>query len=202
MESSVTQEQYAMKMGNNPSHFKEDKPGMAGFKIIEVNGNKIPVWSDHPVENLTWFEAKAYAGALSKDDPEYNYCLPTEAQLEVAFRGGSNSAYVSGNDVVTLGNYVWYKRNAGGQTHPVKSKLANAYGIYRSICEWAGDRYDENYYGSEGLNPTGPTSGVARVIRGCGFNQDAEYCRSAYRGSCVPDHHERDLGFRLVRTKK
>ena len=92
MESSVTQEQYAMKMGKNPSYFKEDdKPGRASFKIIEVNGNKIPVWSDHPVENVTWFEAKAYAEVLSKDDPRYNYLLPTEAQLEVAFRGGSNS---------------------------------------------------------------------------------------------------------------
>jgi formylglycine-generating enzyme required for sulfatase activity len=52
--------------------------------------------TDFPVENVTWHQAKAYADARSLDDPNYNYRLPTEAELEVAFRGGTKTAYVSG----------------------------------------------------------------------------------------------------------
>jgi|GEM_PF-857157 len=203
MKAPVTQEQYAMKMGKNPSVFKEDKPGAASFKIIEVNGNRIPVWSDHPVENVTWFQAEEYAKALSKDDPKYNYHLPTEAQLEVAFRGGTKTTYVSGNDESRLGDYVWYQKNANGQTHPVKSKLANAYGIHRgSVYEWTADWYDQSYSGSVGLDPKGPISGSRRVVRGGGFCSIARNCRSAYRDDASSGCHDGILGFRLVRTKK
>jgi formylglycine-generating enzyme required for sulfatase activity len=202
MEAAVTQEHYVRKMGHNPSFFKEDKPGVASFKIIEVNGKKIPVWGDHPVENVTWYEAKAYADALSQGDHNYNYRLPTEAELEVAFRGGTKTAYVSGNDESGLIDYVWYG-NPTGQTQPVKSKLANSYRIHRSsVYEWTGDWYSQDYSRSVGLDPAGPTSGSDRVVRGGGFCYNAQYCRSASRNCLSPDSHDGNLGFRLVRTKK
>jgi len=70
MEAVVTQEQYAQKWRESVVfHEKELEP--KSFKIIEVNGEKIPVLSDFPVENVTWHQAKAYADALSKVDPEY-----------------------------------------------------------------------------------------------------------------------------------
>ena len=102
-----------------------------------------------------------------------------------------------------LGDYVWYKKNANGQTHPVKSKPANTYGIYRgSVWEWVGDWYDRDYAGSVGLDPTGPALGWRGVIRGGGFGSDIRSCRLAYRGITELDRHSNALGFRLVRTKK
>jgi len=184
METVVTQDQYAKKMGKNPSFNQTGQ-------------------TDLPVENITWLQAEAYAKALSKDDPKYNYHLVSEAQLEVAFRGGTKTAYVSGDDESGLGDYVWYDKNAEGQTHSVKSKLANGYGIHRgSVREWTGDWYDKNYIGSEGLDPKGPTSGSYRVIRGGGFYADAWLCRSACRYYRSPGDYDSGFGFRLVRTKK
>ena len=184
MEAAVAQEQYAKKMGKNPS--------------IPQNGQ-----TDLPVENITWAEAEAYAKSLSKDDPKFNYHLVSEAQLEVVFRGGTKTAYVSGHDASRLRDYVWHDKNAGGQTRPVKSKLANSYGIYRgSVWEWTGDWYDKDYIGSEGLDPKGPTSGSYRVVRGGSFCSDARRCRSACRDGVSPGCRDGRLGFRLVRTKK
>jgi len=204
MKDVVTQEQYALKMGRNPSYFQQEKFGPQSFKIIEANGEKISVLSDFPVENVYWFEAKAYADALSKDDPKYNYRLPTEAELEVAFRGGTKTAYVSGDEKSEFGNYVHYRQNSNKQTHPVKSKWANGMGVSRGggVWEWTGDRWVADYVEFLGLDPTGPKSGSDRVIRGGSWNSDAVSCRSEYRGSLAPELRGGCLGFRLVRTKK
>ena len=136
------------------------------------------------MEKVSWDDAKKFAELLNKHDSKYKYSLPTEAQLEVAFRGGTNTAYVTGrDDEKGLGDYVWYDANSGNQTHPVKSiKFANKFGIYRSsVWEWAQDWYDKDYAGSTGLDPQGPTSGSYRVIRGGGWCNGASYCRSAFR---------------------
>jgi formylglycine-generating enzyme len=182
MEAAVRQEDYEKVMGKNPSHSK--------------NG-------DYPVENVTWFDANAFAQKKSQNDPKWNYHLPTEAELEVAFRGGTKTAYVCGDDEQGLEKFVWYSKNSNAQTWPVKSKFDNDYGIWRSsVWEWTGDWYDAAYKGSAGLDPTGPTSGSNRAVRGGGWHSHARYCRSAYRGGIEPQGLGCNLGFRLVRTKK
>jgi len=202
MDAAVTQESYARIMGENPSEFKDPKYCPLSFKEIEVKGNKIAVCADHPVENLSWDDANEFANRLSELDPKYKYTLPTEAQLEVAFRGGTNTAYVTGrNDEAGVGDYVWYNGNSGNQTRPVKSTQKNAFGIYRSsVWEWAQDWYEESYASSTGLGPQGPTWGVYRVIRGGGWGSGASCCRSAFRNSSSPVIRYARLGFRLVRT--
>lgn len=107
-EAGVTQERYARVTGTNPSTFKNPKYCPESFKIIMENQKKIPVCSDYPVENVNWNDANRYANLESKIDPEFIYCLPTEAQLEVAFRGGTNTAYVSGNDYAGIIDYIWF----------------------------------------------------------------------------------------------
>jgi formylglycine-generating enzyme required for sulfatase activity len=203
MEAAVTQESYARLMGYNPC-YKVQNDCHQSFKEIIVKGVKIPVCADHPVETVSWVDAKKFAELLSKQDGKYTYNLPTEAQLEVAFRGGTKTAYVSGRDDETgLGDYVWYSANSGSQTHPVKSKLANKFGIYRSgVWEWAQDLYNDDYAGSTGLDPQGPTSSfIGRVFRGGGYNTDAQSCRSAVRGGLNEGHGLYGLGFRLVRCR-
>ena len=133
-------------MGTNPSEFKEKKYCPDSFKMINVNGNSISVCADHPVETVNWKDAVRFAERMSENDWRYKYSLPTEAQLEVAFRGGTTTAYVTGEDDDTnLGDYVWYRDNSNSQTHPVESKLPNIFGIYRSsVWEWAHDWFSEN----------------------------------------------------------
>jgi formylglycine-generating enzyme required for sulfatase activity len=201
-ETAVTQESYVLITGTNPSYFKEQKYCPESFKEIEVNKMKIPACSDHPVETVSWDEAKQYVKRLSDQDSKFTYSLPTEAQLEVAFRGGSTTAHVSG-DGLTLGDYVWYSANSGGQTHSVKSRVPNAYGIYRSsVLEWVSDWYSESYQGGLGIDPTGAFWGPLRVARGGGWDSKPKHCRSAYRCSLSPGKKWDSLGFRLTRKPR
>ena len=160
--------------------------------------------ADHPVEQVSHKDAVKFAERMSERDPGHSYSLASEAQLEVVFRGGTTTAYVSGNDEACLGEYFWYNANSKNQTHPVRSKRANAFGIFRSsVYEWTNDRYDANYAGSAGLDPQGPIAGSDRVCRGSSWTAFAWDCRSAFRNK----HYVRafstgDLGFRLVRTKR
>jgi formylglycine-generating enzyme required for sulfatase activity len=203
MDAAVTQEIYAKVMGANPSNFKEQRYCPQSFKEIEVKGVRVPVCADHPVEMVSWDDANEFIRHLNARATNYKYALPTEAQIEVGFRGGTSTAYVTGrNDDIGLGNYVWYNGNSRSQTHPVKSKLANKFGIYRcGVQEWAQDWYEESYSSSTGLDPQGPTSGVYRVIRGGGWvSCFRNYFRSAARSGSPPGYRHFGIGFRLVRT--
>lgn len=201
MEAAVTQENYAQVMGENPSRTNRKKYCENTFKEITVKDKKIEVCPDLPVDYVSYEDAQKFALAMNKIDPTHKYSLPTEAQLEVAFRGGTTTAYVSGDDDKKLGDYVWYNKNSNYQTQPVSGKLPNAFGVYRSsVWEWAKDFYSKDYVGSSGLDPQGPSSGWYRVVRGCSSFSLASECRSAYRKDRSPSERDIIIGFRLVRT--
>ena len=65
--------------------------------------------------------------------------------------------------------------------------------------EWVHDRY-EDYPSEPVTDPTGPTKGADRVIRGGGWFFDALYCRAAVRSDFSPDDRDDFLGFRLARS--
>jgi formylglycine-generating enzyme required for sulfatase activity len=66
-----------------------------------------------------------------------------------------------------------------------------------NVWEWVADWYDANYYkNSPARNPTGPTSGQSRVVRGGSWLNNAAFVRAAYR-----DHYDLwrgIVGFRCV----
>ena len=198
----VTQVEYASITGTNPSKFKEQKHCPNTFKQIEVKGVQISMCPDHPVEQVSWDDAQEFIRLVNHAfyGEGYTYSLPTEAQTEYAIRGGTITAWVSGADESQLGKYVIYNANSQNQTQPVKSKLANRFGIYRGgVWEWTQDWYSENYEGSQGLDPKGPSTGSRRVIRGGSWCSSAQGCRSAYRGCYGPEIRNYGIGFRLCR---
>ncbi len=67
----VTQSQWQMVMGNNPSRFKDDP--------------------QNPVEQVSWYEAQAFCQRLSEMTGK-KYRLPTEAELEYACRAGTQTS--------------------------------------------------------------------------------------------------------------
>ena len=135
--------------------------------------------------------------------------LPTEAEWEYAYRAGTTTAfhsfpgYTSGtNDDTLLGTIAWYDSNSGSQTHAVGGKLANGLGLHDmagNVWEWCQDWYGP-YSSASVTNPTGPTTGSYRLLRGGGWVYYSDDCRASRRFDSTPGGIFYDLGFRVVRT--
>ena len=140
----VTQAQYQAIMGSNPS-----------------KSTKAP---DCPVDNVGEEDALSFCRKLAgKTGLEAR--LPTEAEWEYASRAGSDTTWFFGNDPSLIGEYAWFKDNAGGKSHPVGQKKPNSFGlydIYGNVNERIADKYDRKYYAkSPKIDPTGPSPGTS-----------------------------------------
>jgi formylglycine-generating enzyme required for sulfatase activity len=161
-----------------------------------------PSWGwqeNHPIVNVTWDDASAYAQWAGKR-------LPTEAEWEYAARGGRLSkgyTYSGGNDP---GAVAWYDGNSGKQTQPVGEKSPNELGIYDmsgNAWEWCADWYEKNYYlNSPKQDPKGPSSGQFRVLRGGSWSSNDSYCRLSSRAGFIPSDRNYVSGFRCAQDAK
>jgi formylglycine-generating enzyme required for sulfatase activity len=123
-ETATTQAQWRAVMGTDPSYFKGD---------------------DRPVERVSWHDCCSFCeklnALLGQQHPDVGpFRLPTEAEWEYACRAGTTGPLnVPG---ATLDEVAWHNGNSGGETHPVKQKKPNAWGLYDmlgNVCEWCQD---------------------------------------------------------------
>ena len=189
----VTQSQWEKVMGSTycqqcQKYNKELRSQGLKEKWLE---NCDHVGANLPMLFVTWEEAMEFCRVLSQKTGK-TYSLPTEAQWEYAARGGrknEGTKYAGSN---SIDNVAWYKGNSG-DTHPCGTKRANALGIYDmsgNVDEWCKDWYSSSYTSYDTNNPTGPSSGPGRVIRGGSCRvADRSYCSRGCNGS---------LGFRVV----
>lgn len=178
--TEVTQAQWVAVMGSNPSEFE--------------GGNQ-------PVERVSWEDARAFIDQLNTREGVDRYRLPTESEWEYAARAGGTEAFCYGGDAEDLGAYGWYRLNSGGRTHAVAGKLPNRWGLYDihgNVWEWVQDWYGR-YPVAVVADPGGPSSGVVRVRRGCGWMSSVQSCRLASRSANEPDHRIFAIGLRLAR---
>jgi formylglycine-generating enzyme required for sulfatase activity len=177
----VTQGEWEAVMGNNPSKNKA---------------------RNNPVESVSWKDVQTFISRLNTKEGTNKYRLPTEAEWEYAARAGTKSAYSFGDETRPLGQYAWYQGNSGRQTHPVGQKQPNPWGLYDmhgNVWEWVQDWHGD-YPKSAVTDPSGPSSGVYRVLRGGSWDDSARNLRSAYRFSYSPDDRFEFYGFRLARS--
>ncbi|MBR5324304.1 MAG: SUMF1/EgtB/PvdO family nonheme iron enzyme [Muribaculaceae bacterium] len=134
-----------------------------------------------------------------------DYRLPTEAEWEYAARGGNKSKGYKYSGSNTVGDVAWYYDNSDSKSHPVGTKQANELDIYDmsgNVWEWCNDWYGSSYYSSSPqTNPTGPSTGSARVTRGGNWYYYAVSCRVSNRSNSSPDYRGY-VGFRLASSLK
>jgi len=164
----VTQKQWELIMGTNPSYFRGD---------------------DLPVERVSWYDVQEFIERLNEITGK-NYRLATEREWEYAARGGTRSekfGYSGSNDINEV---AWYGSNSGNRTHPVGRKEPNELGIYDmtgNVKEWCSDLY----YAEE-LQKT------ARVTRGGSWSTNTQFSLVSYRTPTDPEYRFDFLGVRLA----
>jgi len=183
----VTQKQWETVMGNNPSQFKG---------------------AQHPVEQVSWYDAQKFIRRLNATESTVGYRLPTDMEWELAARGGTDTRYFFMKNPKNprdaegpLSAYAWFEKNSGKSTHPVGRKKPNPYGLYDmygNVFEWVQDWSDDLPQLRELTDYRGPASGGARVARGCPWSAPSTICSSDFRTGNLPDTRSSRGGFRLA----
>jgi formylglycine-generating enzyme required for sulfatase activity len=161
----VTQAQWEVVMGSNPSQIKGPK---------------------NPVDSVDKDDIRAFLDKLNAQNDGYKYRLPTEAEWEYAARAGTPDP-----PRASLGEYAWFADNSDDESHPVGLKKPNAWGLYDmlgNVREWVDDRaayYDFAPLPEVSVDPKGPQGG-----RGGGGGGGGGRGRGGAKGDAPPKGYD------------
>ncbi len=186
----ITQRQWELVMGNNPSECKD--PTL-------------------PVHSISWLDAQEYLSKVNEllIPGRERYRLPTEAEWEYVCRGGTITPFYTGTEisrdqanVVKDGNWGSFLLGlVGYKLMPPTKFPANPFGVcdlHGNTGEWVEDVWHPDYDGAPNDGSAWLVAGksTVRVIRSPGV--EPNYARSACRHKANSDHKGLHTGFRVV----
>ena len=213
----VTQKQYELVTGDNPSEFRGDTRPVERVSWNMVRGDS----STYDWPSSVNVDSSTFMGKI-QTRTGLNFDLPTEAQWEYACRAGTTSLYNNGGnsetDLKKLGRFMLNQKERsfndnnesfakhepdgkGGYStrHTVVgSYMPNAWGLYDmhgNVWEWCRDWRGDLSSGV--TDPVGSSSGSYRVLRGGCWDSPAAGCTSSTRNNAVPSWVRHIVGFRL-----
>jgi formylglycine-generating enzyme required for sulfatase activity len=175
--------------------------------IYAERSRREPAWwndaaytgANQPVVGVTWYEARAYCAWLAEVTGQA--CrLPTEAEWEVAVRGGG------------MRLYPWGHRFDASRANTVEGRVLSAtpVGIYPqgvgplglwdgagNVWEWTSSLYQPYPYRADDGREDPSTSGL-RVLRGGSWSDFRWNARCASRADDLPDDFYYSVGFRVI----
>lgn len=186
--------------------------GVDGASWLQPEGPRSTIDNrpDHPAIHISWNDAVAFCAWSGTR-------LPTEAEWEYAARGGlDQKRYAWGDELIPNGKHrcnIWQgkfpEKNTLADGHlstaPVDAYEPNAFGLYNvsgNVWEWCADWWSSGPHALRNVvDPIGPESGDARVMRGGSYLCHKSYCnryRVGARSANTPDSSTGNMGFRIA----
>ena len=178
---------------------------------LSATPSQYPGNPNRPVEKVSWDDVQVFLSRLNDAEQTagrlptgWEYVLPTESEWEYACRAGTTTMYSWGATIASSNaNYNWDASwNTGSdfkQTRDVGQYAANPWGFFDmhgNVFEWTADGYN-TYPSGPVTDPSGATSGSARVARGGSWESEGTGLRSAERDNAPPSYRHYSLGFRV-----
>lgn len=185
--TEVTQAQWVARMGSNPAYFQPPNIPSSNLSL--------------PIESVSRDSVHQFLVGTGLR-------LPTEAEWEFAYRGGTTTAFHGAApfpngfaDEALAPQIAWIGVNSAGRTHPVGEKLANGLGLHDmggNVWEFCEDLFD-GYSAKPQTDPTGPEQG-GPVVRGGAHHDEALRARASMRGPVYSWEVYAHVGFRVARN--
>jgi formylglycine-generating enzyme required for sulfatase activity len=184
--TKVTNRQYALCVEAG-----ECTPPEAAQALTYLN----PSRQNDPVVGVNYLQAGSYCSFVKGR-------LPTEAEWEKAARGPLGDIYPWGNQMPDC-DLANYEGCLGTTASVVDTPSGESYygGLQfaGNAQEWVADWYEAGYDTSSlRENPSGPSKGERRVIRGSSFTSPMNALEPSIRSFALPDESRPDLGFRCL----
>lgn len=190
-----------------------------------------PSFDDYPVVGVTWRQAQAFnswrtqlfnkVASKNKENPRFDYQLPSEAEWEYAARGGkigmqfpwggptarNARGCMMANFKPGRGNYI---DDGVAYTAPVYAYFPNDFGLYNmagNVAEWTQSSYNESAYSFvHDMNPTytyqaKPSDHETlkrKVVRGGSWKDVGYFLQNSTRQYEYQDTAKSYIGFRSV----